>query len=580
MATIFNVKDYGAVGNSRADDTQALQAAIDAAAAAGGGTVYIPDGRYKVSTQSPGTVLVLKDNVNLQGQSRSVTIELDEKTSAGDIDGIIHISGTNTSAQDIRVEGPTPYNGEVSAWSIGDGIKVILDRISASGVTGFGIDLRAEGTQVQLTNSRSDFNDGGGIVAAGLVNSILSDTSVSDNGGTGLDVTGPLTVQDMHIFDNSGHGIVVQGDDQGRAATLVAGNSNSNSGAGVLVENAQGALIDHMWVDDSGGSGIVVKNSNNTKILSSEIDSNVQYGTGPEILLEESTGTLVQGNTIGDQTKPEAGHSTYGVEERGHSDASLIVDNFITGTSDGEVKVLGATTRAANTAVVMTTFGTAGDDTISHYQAAYDTLVYGGGGRDTLIGGTGDDTLIGGAGADLMSGYEGNDTFRFTRISDSYSTATASFADTITRFDVSRDSIDVTSIGFKGLGDGHHGTLALTYSAYDNLTYLRSLDANAHGQAFELILDGNYQDSLTNDNFLALVKGTGGDDMLHGTAGGPIRWWAGMAQTRFTAAVAPIAWLEARALIAWPGALVPIPSPIPAPAIARWMPPAGTRGAT
>lgn len=137
-----------------------------------------------------------------------------------------------------------------------------------------------------------------------------------------------------------------------------------------------------------------------------------------------------------------------------------------------------------------------------------------------LFGGSGDDTLIGGAGADLMSGYQGSDTFRFTRLSDSYTIGTASFADTITHFDASRDSIDVASIGFKGLGDGHNGTLALTYSAYDNLTYLKSLDLNAHGQAFELILDGNYQNSLTNDNFLALVKGTGGNDILHGTSNG------------------------------------------------------------
>lgn len=175
MATIFNVKDYGAVGDDGIDDTEALQAAIDAAAAAGGGTVYIPDGYYKVSTQSPGTVLVLKDNVSLQGQSLLVTLQLDEKTSTGDIDGIVHISGTNTSARNIRVDGfiSTPYDGEASAWSIADGIKVTLDRIQAIGATGFGIDLRAEGSQVQLTNSMAYSNDGGGIIAAGLVNSTL-----------------------------------------------------------------------------------------------------------------------------------------------------------------------------------------------------------------------------------------------------------------------------------------------------------------------------------------------------------------------------------------------------------------------
>lgn len=384
MATIFNVKDYGAVGNGRTDDTTALQAAIDAAAAAGGGTVYIPDGRYNVSTQSPGTVLVLKDNVHLQGQSRLVTIQLDEKTSTGDIDGIIHISGTNASAQNISVDGFTPYNGEVSAWSIGDGIKVTLDRISANNATGFGIDLRAEGSQVQLTNSRFDSNDGGGIVAAGLVNSTLSDDVVQDNGGTGLDVTGPLTVLDFASSYNS-DGIVLHGDAQGRTAILQAGLSVSNGANGIVIDNAQGAVVDHLRVFENYRSGITVTNSENTRIVSNEITSDAQYGTWPEILLEDSIGTLVQGNTIGDQITSKAQRPTYGVEERGQSDANLIIDNFISGASDGEVKVVGAATRTGNTAVVMTTFGSAADDTISYYLTASNNLVYGGGGRDTLI---------------------------------------------------------------------------------------------------------------------------------------------------------------------------------------------------
>lgn len=38
----YNVQDYGAVGNSSTDDTAAIQAAVDAAISAGGGTVYFP----------------------------------------------------------------------------------------------------------------------------------------------------------------------------------------------------------------------------------------------------------------------------------------------------------------------------------------------------------------------------------------------------------------------------------------------------------------------------------------------------------------------------------------------------------
>jgi hypothetical protein len=62
---LFNVKNYGAIGDGSIDDTAAIQAAIDACAAAKGGDVYLPAGTYRVST------LTLKANVtvtSLQGQ--------------------------------------------------------------------------------------------------------------------------------------------------------------------------------------------------------------------------------------------------------------------------------------------------------------------------------------------------------------------------------------------------------------------------------------------------------------------------------------------------------------------------------
>jgi polygalacturonase len=42
----FDIRDYGSTGNKADDATPAIQKALDAAAAAGGGTVYIPAGEY------------------------------------------------------------------------------------------------------------------------------------------------------------------------------------------------------------------------------------------------------------------------------------------------------------------------------------------------------------------------------------------------------------------------------------------------------------------------------------------------------------------------------------------------------
>jgi hypothetical protein len=66
---IFNVMDYGATGNGTTDDTAAIQAAINAAAAygAGGSTgavVILPAGKYVIGW-SPG--LIMKPGVSLEG---------------------------------------------------------------------------------------------------------------------------------------------------------------------------------------------------------------------------------------------------------------------------------------------------------------------------------------------------------------------------------------------------------------------------------------------------------------------------------------------------------------------------------
>jgi polygalacturonase len=40
----YNIKDFGAVGDSKTDDAKAIQQTLDACAAAGGGRIIIPSG--------------------------------------------------------------------------------------------------------------------------------------------------------------------------------------------------------------------------------------------------------------------------------------------------------------------------------------------------------------------------------------------------------------------------------------------------------------------------------------------------------------------------------------------------------
>lgn len=65
---IVSVKDFGAVGDGITDETAAIQAAVDAVGANGGGVVYFPAGTYLVSQLN-----IASDDVSLRGESKKST---------------------------------------------------------------------------------------------------------------------------------------------------------------------------------------------------------------------------------------------------------------------------------------------------------------------------------------------------------------------------------------------------------------------------------------------------------------------------------------------------------------------------
>lgn len=65
---IFNVLDFGAKGDGENNETAAFRAALDAAEKNGGGTVYVPKGRYMLTGE-----LILSPNTLLKGESKELT---------------------------------------------------------------------------------------------------------------------------------------------------------------------------------------------------------------------------------------------------------------------------------------------------------------------------------------------------------------------------------------------------------------------------------------------------------------------------------------------------------------------------
>jgi hypothetical protein len=88
FADVVNVKDFGAVGDNIADDTAAIQAAIDSFSISGG-SIYLPAGTYRVTS-----LIVNRADVSFVGDGRSATI-LNLATPAGV--SSINITGVNSN---------------------------------------------------------------------------------------------------------------------------------------------------------------------------------------------------------------------------------------------------------------------------------------------------------------------------------------------------------------------------------------------------------------------------------------------------------------------------------------------------
>jgi pectin methylesterase-like acyl-CoA thioesterase len=112
-AAVFNVTSYGAVGNGSTDNTTAIQAAINAASAAGGGTVEIP----AASQPYESGPLTLKNSINLQVDSGAELQMLPYGTYplANGATSYASLITANTLSN-IEVSGGGVIDGQGSAW--------------------------------------------------------------------------------------------------------------------------------------------------------------------------------------------------------------------------------------------------------------------------------------------------------------------------------------------------------------------------------------------------------------------------------------------------------------------------------
>lgn len=160
-AAFINVKAalYGAVGDGAANDTAAVQAALDAASALGGGTVFFPAGSYRTTA-----ALTVAANVSLLGAGPAVSILKIAHATANLLTLALAITSLS-SIEGLRLTCAQSSTGTLVNAALGR--KLRIHNCSIGQTTGLngavtGVKYDVAGSNIFITNTAFTLDGNGG----------------------------------------------------------------------------------------------------------------------------------------------------------------------------------------------------------------------------------------------------------------------------------------------------------------------------------------------------------------------------------------------------------------------------------
>lgn len=293
---IFNVLDFGAVGNGTTDDTAAIQSCINAAGL--NGTVFFPDGVYRVSPQThvalPGTFgdnsVCLKPLSGQRWYGRGVLALLGGTGgSSGAVVGNYDGAQMVNNHFEVRIDGNKAAGiGLMSGIVIFNGLRCLIENSWVKDCSFNGIQFTGASVECRAINSDVSGITGIGIQYAYPDTGIILGNNISNCGDNGIDIEADTGLNGANC--------------------IVAHNTLDNVLNGIFVESVKDVQI--------FGNRVISCNAN---------------GVYLNQITTPASRCLVQGNYLSKGT----GTGTGGIYVNNNSGNSLITGNYIDGFREG-----------------------------------------------------------------------------------------------------------------------------------------------------------------------------------------------------------------------------------------------------